>query len=116
MKVRRPLIILLTLASVYGLAWFGFTNPLNLFVPRSERFSLSRFQTIETGSSISDAITLLGEPIKVVKRDRLDTSCRACIAYCFMGEPPNWVVGFQEAWLTADQQGKIVRVFLHAEP
>lgn len=113
---RRLLIILLTAAGAFVVLWLGFANPLNLFVPRSERFSLSRFQTIESGSSIADAIQLLGEPIKVVKVDRFDPSCPACVAYCFMGEPPSWVIGFQEAWLIADQRGQIVQVFLHTEP
>lgn len=115
-KARRPLIILLAVASAYILLWLGFANPLNLFVPRSERFSMSRFQAIEPGSSIADAVKLLGGPIKVVKRGPLDPSCPSCVAYCFMGEPPNWVIGFQEAWLTADQRGQIVRVFVHTEP
>lgn len=116
MRARRLVIVSIAAVSVIGLLWFGLANPFNLFVPRSARFSLSRFQGIELGTSIADAIKLLGEPVKVVKEDRFDPSCPACIAYCFMGEPPNWVISFQEAWLVADQRGRIVRVFVNTEP
>ena len=117
MKVRRLAVILvLIVAIIYFFLWFGLANPINLFVPRSEHFSLSRFRKIEPGTSISDAIRLLGAPVKVVKQDRFDPSCPTCIAYCFMGEPPGWVIGFQEAWLITDQKGQIVQVILHTEP
>lgn len=116
MKMRRSVVALSTVTVVYILLWFSFSNPLNLFVPRSEHFSLKRFQAIEPGTSITDAIKLLGEPIKVVEKDRFDPSCPTCVAYCFMGEPPNWVISFQEAWLIADERGQVVHVFLHTEP
>lgn len=116
LRTRRSAITLLSAVAVWCLLWFGFANPFNFFVPQSVRFSLSRFQTIEPGTSVADAVKLLGEPIKVVKEDRFDPSCPTCIDYCFMGEPPNWVVGFKEAWLIADQQGRVVRVFVNTEP
>jgi hypothetical protein len=116
MKVRRLAAILSVLALAYGVLWVCFANPFNAFVPRSEHFSLSRFQTIGVGSSIAEAVRVLGKPIKVVKADGLDPSCPACVSYCFMGEPPKWGIGFQEAWLVADQQGRIVGAFLHREP
>jgi hypothetical protein len=116
MKMRRLVIILLIVACVYALLWFGLANPFNLFVPRSKHFSFSRFRTIKPGAPIEGAIKLLGEPVKVVKENRFDPDCPTCIAYCFMGEPPNWVFGFQEAWLIADRQGKIVQVFVNTEP
>lgn len=116
MKWRRPVVFLLTPASLVALLWLGIANPLNLFVPRSARFSQDRFRSIKPGTPIIEAIKLLGEPIKTVREDRFDPSCPACVSYCFMGEPPSWVVSFQEAWLVADQQGRIVRVFVNAEP
>jgi hypothetical protein len=116
MKVRRFALMSLTISFLCCALWWGLVNPFNAFVPRSERFSLDRFQTISVGSSIMDAIKVLGKPIKVVKEDRSDPSCPTCVSYCFMGEPPSWVVSFQEAWLVADQKGKIVRVFVHREP
>lgn len=115
MRVRLTIGVLVA-AVLFGLLWFISANPLNLFVPKSERFSLRRFQAIKLGTSIADAIRLVGEPVKVVKEGRFDPSCPTCIAYCFMGEPPSWVIGFQEAWLVADQQGKIVQVFVNVEP
>jgi hypothetical protein len=101
---------------MYAFLWLILANPLNLFVPKSENFSLERFQAIEPGTSIADAISILGKPIKVVKTDRFDSSCPACASYCFMGEPPEWLVGFQEAWLIADERGRIVRTFFNTEP
>jgi hypothetical protein len=116
MRSRRLFTVLLAGAVVYGFLWLGFANPFGLFVPRSERFSLSRFQTIKPGTAIAAAIKLLGKPVKVVKEGRFDPSCPTCLAYCFMGEPPKWVIGFHEAWLIADQHGKIVQVFENTEP
>ena len=116
MKVRHPVVALLVGVFVFGFIWVLLANPFNLFVPRSERFSLTRFKAIEPGTSVADAIKLLGKPVKVVKKDRFDPSCPTCIAYCFMGEPPGWVFGFQEAWLIVDHKGKVVQVFLHTEP
>lgn len=117
MKARRPIfIVLAAAAAAYVLLWQAVANPFNLFVPRSERFSISLFQTIEPGTSIAEAIKLLGEPIKVVSENRSDPSCPSCVAYCFMGDPPGWVIGFQEAWLIADRRGQIIRVFFHSEP
>ncbi len=117
MKARRPgLILLAAAAAAYLLIWPVLANPLNLFVPRSERFSFSLFQTIKPGASIADAIKLLGAPVKIVKENRFDPSCRDCIAYCFLGDPPDWVIGFREAWLIADRQGRIRRTFINSEP
>ena len=116
MRMRRFAIFLLAATVVYGILWIGIANPFNFFVPRSDNFSMRRFSTIKPGSSMADAINLLGKPLKVVKEDRFDPGCLACSEYCFMGEPPRWVIGFREAWLIADKQGKIVRVFVHTEP
>jgi hypothetical protein len=116
MKMRRFLIVLSAIALVCSLLWIGIANHFNFFVPRSEHFSLSRFRSIKSGSSMADAIKLLGEPVKVVKEGRFDPSCPTCLAYCFMGEPPKWVIGFQEAWLIADQQGRIIQTFENTEP
>ncbi|MEO7417874.1 MAG: hypothetical protein ABI163_12500 [Thermoanaerobaculia bacterium] len=116
MKGRRLVFFLLAVASVVALLWFGIANPFNFFVPRSSRFSTSGFREIKLGTPIGEVVKLLGEPVKVVKGNRFDPACVGCVAFCFMGEPPGWVVSFQEAWIIADQRGHVVRVFFHAEP
>ena len=116
MKVRRIAVTSLAVAGVTSLLWLFLANPYNFFVPRSAHFSTSRFKSIDLGTPIADAIKLLGEPVKIVKEDRFDPSCPSCTAYCFMGEPPDWVISFQEAWLIADHQGRVTRVFINSEP
>jgi hypothetical protein len=116
MKIRRIVTALLVAAFLYALLWQVFANPFNLFVPQSDHFSMKSFRAIKPGTSVAEAINRLGKPIKVVKENRFDPDCPTCIAYCFMGEPPKWVIGFQEAWLIADRQGKIVQVFENTEP
>jgi hypothetical protein len=116
MKMRLILIVVVVASIVYGCLWIDVANPFNFFVPRSARFTLNRFRSIRPSGSVVDAAKLLGEPTKVVKENRFDPECPACIEYCFMGEPPNWIVGFHEAWLVADQQGRVVRVFENTEP
>lgn len=109
-------ITMLLVGAPLALLWLLVVNPFNFFVPQSERFSWSRFEEVKVGSSIAEVISDLGEPVKVVRRERLSTSCPNCVAYCFAGEPPSWIWGFKEAWLIADEQGRIVDVFVHTEP
>lgn len=96
------------------LAWFWAANPLNLFVRKSDRFSKEKFLSIQTSSNIRDAINLLGEPILV--RKSLGLTCKNCMAYHFMGDPPRWLISYQEAWLLVDRQGRVVTVTLNSEP
>lgn len=116
MTIRRLFIVALGFMSAWALLWLIFANPFNFFVPRSERFSMAQFRMFVPGSSISEAISVLGQPVAIVKRERPGSHCPSCVSYCFMGEPPDWVISFKEAWLVADQSGRVVRVFVNTEP
>lgn len=98
------------------LLWLGLANPFNFFVPRSKNFSMQRFNSFRPGDSISAAVAALGTPVTAIGADADDPDCPNCVRYCFLGEPPRWIVGFQEAWLVADPDGKIVRAFVNSEP
>lgn len=112
--MSRRKLTLIVLISLLGLAWFGAANPFNFFVRRSERFSMKVFRDIQPGMSIEDAISLLGNPISVQKSAGL--VCEGCTAYTFLGDPPPWLLCYQEAWLLVDQRGKVVSVTVNSEP
>jgi hypothetical protein len=112
---RHGNITLCVLLSLIVLVWFGAANPLNIFVRRSDHFSMMEFQSIEPGTHIDDAITRLGPPIKVV-RSRYDLGCPGCVAYYFLGDPPPWLISFEEAWLLVDTRGRVVTATVNSEP
>jgi hypothetical protein len=111
---KRGKVILLIVLSLLGLLWFGAANPFNLFVRRSEHFSLKVFQGIQPGTRIEDAISLLGDPIDVRKSAGL--ICEGCTAYTFLGDPPPWLLCYKEAWLLVDERGRIMTVTVNSEP
>jgi hypothetical protein len=108
---KTALVILLGIA----LLWFFLANPLNLFLRRSEYFSMLKFQSTKPGTDVTDAIAVLGKPIAIVK-SKYDFGCRGCVAYYFMGDPPPWLLCYQEAWLLTDSQGRILEVTVNSEP
>lgn len=112
---RLPKIKLLALLVVIALVWFGLANPLNLFVRRSVKFSEEEFLSIRPGTPIADAIERLGSPVKVVPT-KYDLGCSDCVAYYFLGDPPSWLLSFEEAWLLVDARGRVVAVTLQGEP
>jgi hypothetical protein len=107
-------ITLYVLGCLVAFAWFGAANPFNFFVRRSAHFSMREFQSIQLGTRIEDAVSLLGEPIMVRKSAGL--VCTGCTAYHFLGDPPPWVLSFQEAWLLVDTRGRVVTVTVNSEP
>lgn len=116
MNRRRVFIAISVVVVGWILLWLGIANPFNFFVPRSENFSMQKFKSFGAGDSISAAVATLGAPVATIVADAADSDCPSCVRYCFLGEPPRWVIGFQEAWLIADQDGKIVRSFFNTEP
>lgn len=111
----RGKVILGGFLGVLALVWLGIANPFNFFVRRSEHFSMKEFQAIKPGMRIEYATARLGTPIAVV-RSRWDLGCPKCVAYYFLGDPPSWLVCFQEAWLLVDEHGRIVSVTVNTEP
>lgn len=112
---KRSKATLFALISLLGLLWLGAANPFNFFVPQSEHFSMEEFRSIQRGTSIEDAIARLGKPIAVV-RSEYDLGCPSCTAYYFLGNPPPWILCYQEAWLLVDGHGKVVTVTVNSEP
>jgi len=72
------------------------------------------FRGIQPGMRIEDAISLLGDPIDVQKSAGL--ICEGCTAYTFLGDPPPWLLCYQEAWLLVDSHGEVVTVTVNSEP
>jgi hypothetical protein len=96
------------------IGWIVIANPFNFFVQRSERFTVERFLSLRNGSSIEEAVALLGEPIFV--RKSIGITCRNCTAYHFLGHPPKWLICYDEAWLLVNPQGTVVGSTLNSEP
>lgn len=111
---RRGAVTLGFLLSLVVVAWLGAANPFNFFVRRSERFSMKAFRSVRAGVRIEDVIANLGKPIKIVRSDQ-DLGCPGCVAYYFLGDPPPWLVSYQEAWLLVDH-GRVVTVIINSEP
>ena len=76
---------------------------------------MKEFESIKPGTHIEDAIDRLGAPIGVV-RSRYNLGSPGCVAYYFLGDPPDWLLSFQEAWLLVDTQGRVVTVTVNSEP
>lgn len=94
--------------------WIGLANPFNLGLRQSPYFSLNKFRSIQPGSRIEDAISLLGEPITVNRSAGIN--CVNCRVYTFLGDPRPWLISYKEAWLLVDERGRIVSVTLNSEP
>jgi hypothetical protein len=75
---------------------------------------MKEFRSIQLGTDIADAVKRLGRPINIVHSDH-DLGCPHCEAYYFLGDPPQWVPSYQEAWLLVDH-GRVVTVTVNSEP
>lgn len=76
---------------------------------------MMEFLLIEPGSNIDEAVAKLGEPIKIVRSDS-GLGCPGCATYYFLGDPPQWLASFQEAWLVVDTRGRVVTATVNSEP
>lgn len=114
MLMKRRLLVFLAFVSLIVVAWLGAANPFNLFVTRSDRFSMEEFRSIQPGTDIADAIKHLGKPINIV-HGKDDLGCPNCEAYYFLGDPPRWLPSYQEAWLLVDRE-RVVTVTVNSEP
>jgi hypothetical protein len=95
-------------------AWMALANPFNLLVRKSAHFSLKKFTAIKPGTTLEAAVAQLGAPIGVV-HSRSSLGCPECSAYYFLGDPPRWLLSFNEAWLLVDAHGRIVAVTVNTE-
>lgn len=91
-------------------------NPFNSFVKKSDHFSFRAFRTIEVGTPISAAIEMMGAPVRVEPLGGAYWRCPECSAYCFACNPPDWLIGYKEAWIYAGPDGLVRETFINTEP
>lgn len=110
--LKAILVILFILAALYLLI----ANPFNLFTKKSSRFSEKKFLSINSGENISRAIEILGQPLHVERVDESLADCSGCKVYYFMGDPPQWLVCYKEAWMMVGPDERIKWTILNLEP
>lgn len=108
--------IFVGVALLVCLAFIFITNPFNWFTHRSERFSRERFDSVHSGMREQDLVRLLGEPLRVIEHTVPDPECKRCVSYYFMGDAPDWLPGFQEAWVYVDGDGIVRDKVWNIEP
>lgn len=104
------LIVVILLVAVLGTV--GYFNPYDIFTKESEFFTLERFESIEVGTPVSEAIALMGEPILIKE----STACEGCKVYFFCGEYPDWVFGGTECWCLVDADSRVLNRITYSEP
>lgn len=116
MSKRIPLVIGFSAGALLILLLLMVRNPFNLFMEKSDHFSFEAFESIETGTHVSAAVSALGGPVRVDPLGAEYWRCPECSAYCFACNPPNWLVGYREAWIYVDSDGLIREKFINTEP
>lgn len=106
----------LSVGAILALLVLVVRNPLNLFLDTSDHFSFETFESIERGMPISAAIQVLGDPVRIEALGSDYWRCPDCIAYCFACNPPDWLIGYKEAWAYASPDGLIKGTFINTEP
>lgn len=91
-------------------------NPLNNFMVKSDHFSYEAFEAVKTGTHISNAIRVLGPPIRVEPLGDDYWLCPQCLAYCFVCDPPDWLIGYREAWIYVSPDGIVKRKIYNTQP
>lgn len=115
--MRRLILIgALAVSVILGVGAFIVRNPFNLLVEKSDTFSFKTFETIESGTPISAAIDVLGDPVRVEPLGADYWQCPECSAYCFACNPPDWLIGYKEAWIYAGPEGSIRIKFINTQP
>lgn len=91
-------------------------NPFDWFLKRSDNFTIDKFLAIQAGTDVSAVFEALGDPIRVSTDVPRFVGCPDCSALCFLGEPPEWLIGHREAWVLVDKNGIVVARTLVDEP
>jgi hypothetical protein len=112
----RLLVKVLAFVVVAVCVYIFFANPWNWFVRRSDHFSEEKFLAIKPGISIEEVVKILGKPLRTIKIDADYGQCPSCTSYYFMGDPPDWLVSFKEAWILVSPDGKVRSTVLNLEP
>lgn len=111
-----PKLLLLIIGVSLVIGGLVFINPFNLFVQKSNRFSLDAFETIKPGMTELEVVSTLGDPISVTALGSDYWQCPGCSAYCFMGNPPQWLEFYQEAWVYIGPDNRVRGRIFHSEP
>jgi hypothetical protein len=93
-----------------------FLNPFNWFLQRSSRFSYGAFKEIKPGMTVAEVKSAIGDPINVTVLESDYWQCSGCVAYCFMGNSPQWLEFYEEAWVFVGPDDRVRRAFLRREP
>lgn len=112
MKAKIGLGVLVVLLA----ALFTLANPLNLFVKKSHRFTEEAFDSVKIGMQKEELVKLLGEPLKITEIRTPYYRCENCSIYYFMGDPPEWLVSYEEAWVYVGPEGTVREKIWNAEP
>lgn len=115
MKNVAKLILSLLILAI-GLGALLVANPLNWFVKKSPDFSRERFESVQAGMTAESLVDLLGEPVRITEPEIPDQECEGCLTYYFMGDPPQWLPGHQEAWVYVGPDGLVKDKVWHTEP
>lgn len=108
-------IFVLVVAGLLGALVLWFHNPLNWGTTRSERFSISKFESIHAGESIEAVVSKLGAPLGI--GDWPDCEKPPCKNYVFAGDPvAPWVLGYRKAWVLVGSNGEVIRTHWYTEP
>lgn len=113
---RRLFITLAVILFVTG--WFVFwTNPANWGVRASSRFEWERFQMIKPGDDMTEVVSSLGPPVRVINHND-STFCanKVCQTYIFAARQSPWVVAYREAWVVVGPQGYVERTIVNQQP
>ena len=112
--MRFKTILVLATILTGSVTCFFILNPLDFFVPKSSKFSWTKFRELRPGSRLDEAIESLGAPVKVGTAQ--DSSCPNCRYHIFLGDPPWWLLSHREAWVVTNEAGEVVQVLENSEP
>lgn len=113
---KNKISILLVAVGICLVIGFVFLNPFNWFLQKSSRFSHDAFKKVRPGMTTAQVVIALGDPISMTALDSDYWQCPGCVAYCFMGNPPQWLEFYEEAWVYVGPDGRVRTTFLHSEP
>lgn len=83
---------------------------------KADNFSYEVFESVEPGTHISNAVKLLGPPIRVKPLGDDYWLCPQCLAYCFVCNPPDWLIGYREAWIYVGPDGIVKWKLYNTQP
>ncbi len=74
------------------------------------------FQLVKPGMQAVDVVRLLGEPIRISDVEVYKPSDVGLQNYYYMGDPPQWLMSYTEAWVIIGPDEKVLRTTVNFEP